>query len=199
MMGAAAIYAERGDVIRATRLEKQAMKLIEQAKEWHFPADNDGDVRRNSAVANAKVKKGIKDCDFKLFSEGLHVLQDSWSHQGKPFFVGLGHARGAEWVPGHWERFGFLWLKKRWVRGRWKKLTGREAALSHSADDVRIWPEDARAAADATYKKMLEFKDNCPCACPGPNGTKVKTSSGAAEKNIGAWLNQKFPGKNKVR
>ena len=30
------------------------------------------------------------------------------------------------------------------------------------------------------------------------NNTKVKTSSGDAEKDISAWLNQKYPGDNKV-
>lgn len=163
------------------RLNKEADRRLRQAAEWHFPADKDGVVRPNSAVANAKVDKGIKDCDFTLFSEGLHVLQDSWSHQGKPYMKGLGHARGAKEteVPGHWE-----------------KLEGWEAFWSHSADNVKHWPEDARAAAGATFQKMRDFKANCSCACPGANS---KTSSGDADKDISAWLNETFPGENKVK
>jgi hypothetical protein len=199
MRFAASMAMQDGDWFTADLLNKEVDRLMRQAADWHFPAGQNGVVTPNSAVANAKVDKGIKDCDFKLFSEGLHTLQDSWSHQGKPFMEGLGHARGAEWVAGHWERYGFLWLEKRWVPGYWKKLDGLGAALSHSADDVTIWPADARAAASASYQKMLDFKAACPCACPGPNNTKVKTSSGDAEKDISAWLNQKYPGDNKVK
>jgi len=123
------------------RLERRAAFLISRAQALHFPADKDGVVRPDSRVANAKVDKGIKDCNFRLFTEGLHTLQDSWAHQGEPFMLGLGHARGAEQVD-----------------GQWRRLSGLRAARSHSADDVTIWPEDARAAAVASYRKMLEFK-----------------------------------------
>jgi hypothetical protein len=66
---------------------------------------------------------------------------------------------------------------------------------------VKYFPADARASARASYEKMLSFKDKCPCHCPGPNNTKVKTSSGDAEtrENISKWLDQKYPGDNVVR
>ena len=178
---AASQAMQEGNVALAQMLLAEADRLIRQAREWHFPS--------NGAAANAKVDNGIEKCDFKLFSEGLHTLQDLWSHQGTPFTEGLGHGRGAEWVEGHWE-----W-GQRWVPGYWKKLVGISAALSTSADDVAIWPEDARAAANAAYQKMLEFKAACPCACPGNS----RTSSGDAQNNIGSWLDTRFPGSNKVK
>jgi hypothetical protein len=124
---------------------------------------------------------------------GLHAYQDSWSHQGKPFKYGLGHARGAKYVKEYREWFGFG--KK--VKAHWKKLTGVRAFLSHSADKTHIWPEDARSAAIATYGEMIVFKKNCKCACPG----KKATSAGKAMKvdDVATWLRKKFPGKNKVR
>jgi len=57
--------------------------------EWHFPLDPDGVVRPDSDAAKAKWKAGMKNCNLKAFAEGLHVYQDSWAHQGKPYAWGL--------------------------------------------------------------------------------------------------------------
>jgi hypothetical protein len=172
-------------------------------KEWHFPADKDGTVRPNSSVANAKVDAGIKNCDFTAFSEGLHVLQDSWAHQGKPYIAGVGHGRGAEWVR-DWGWFR-TWYGWGWdygpVGGHWKRTDGTVgAATSGSADDVGLWPDDARDTGMATFKALKRFKDACPCHCPGPNGSKVKTSSGDAktEKEVSDWLLDRYKGNNWV-
>jgi hypothetical protein len=77
-------------------------------------------------------------------------------------------------------------------------MASASVAGIHGAGDVALWPSDARAAASATYQKMLDFKAACPCACPGPNDIRVKTSSGDAEKDISSWLSQKYPDDNKV-
>ncbi len=167
-------------------VEDTAMKLVEQAAEWHFPADPDGEVRPDSDVANAKVRRGIANCNFRWFSEGLHTLQDSWSHQGIPPLGTIGHTRGALFVPSWWG-------------GYWTELSGVLAALSHSADDVTLWPADARATGRLSYQRVLDFKERCPCACPGPNGTKLPTSSKQPEDRdvIAKWLvDEKYPGQN---
>lgn len=172
---------------------RKVERQLKLAQDWHLPADKNGKVTPASNAARAKVAKGIKDCDFKLFTMGLHAYQDSWAHQGKPFKYGLGHARGAEYVEEHREWFG---LGKK-VEAHWKKLTGWRAFLSHSDDKTHIWSEDARSAAIATYGEMIVFKKNCKCACPG----KKATSSGKAMavKDVSEWLKKKFPGKNKVK
>ena len=153
---------------------------VDQIAEWHFPADPDGVVRPDSAIANAKAKAGITLCDFTLFSEGLHVLQDSWAHQGKPYFWGkIGHGRGATWVR-DWGWVDNVYVP---VGGHWKRTDGTlEAATSDSADDVTLWPKSARATGMATYDALIKFKDACPCHCPGPDNTKATTSSGQAKR-----------------
>jgi RHS repeat-associated protein len=66
----------------------------EVRKEWHFPIEKMGDeVERNSPVARQKVDDAIKNkknTSFKDFGRGLHVLQDSYSHEG--YGARLGHA-----------------------------------------------------------------------------------------------------------
>jgi len=190
----------------------EAQRRWNLAVEWHFPMNAQGIVVPGAEQARAKVEAGTQGCDFKLFSEGLHVLQDSWAHQGKPYVGGLGHSRGAEWVAGRmestWEidvrynHFG-IWQHRRWVPGHWKRLSGFEAARSHSADDASIWPEDARNTGMATYKWLVEFKSKCPNCCPSDvaGGKPGPTSSGPAspEPEVQRFLLQKYPGANKVK
>ena len=167
------------------RLLDKAESLFERAREWHFPADPDGIVRPGSVTAWAKVQAATRRGDLVSFGEGLHVLQDSWAHQGKPFCEGIGHARGAKWVPpkkvykwGIWTpspigprspvpKLPIPWPVRRLVRtiaGHYEKLTGREAFLSHSADKTEFWPEDARATGLATYKALVGFRNKNPGA-----------------------------------
>jgi RHS repeat-associated protein len=181
------------DIVSATLFGvtmTNAKQKVAQIAEWHFPASDDGEVHPDSAKANAKVDNGIHECDFKEFSEGLHVLQDSWAHQGKPYVGGIGHGRGAV-------RSAFF---------GWTKLQGFDAAISPSADDVTLWPKDVRATGLATYRELKEFKDNCKCACPplGPFASDEPnnpTSYGPARKDaeIIAFLDSQFPGQNVVR
>jgi RHS repeat-associated protein len=175
-----------------------AAKKTQVMAEWHFPAGADGIVWPDSTVAKAKVKSGIENCDFKTFSEGLHVLQDSWAHQGKPYIAGIGHGRGAKVVlEGYWDGWTF-----RQTGAHWKRTDGTiDAATSGSADDVTLWPEAARATGMATFKALVDFKNACPCHCPGPNGTRVKTSSGDAmtEREVDKRLNKIYPGTSPTR
>jgi len=99
----------------------------------------DGAVWPDSTEANAIADRGIAECSLKTFSEGLHPLQDSWSHQGIPFTKGVGHWRGVVQTADGYTN----------VSGTWR------AAASESADSTDYWPADARKAAMATYKKLL--------------------------------------------
>jgi RHS repeat-associated protein len=55
--------------------------------EWHFPgASETGVVVADSAAAQVKIIAARKICVIKDFAEGLHVFQDSFSHQGVPTF-----------------------------------------------------------------------------------------------------------------
>ena len=171
---------------------------VNRMAEWHFPADADGVVRPDSDVANAKVNAGIKTCDFRLFSEGLHVLQDSWAHQGTPYLWGkIGHGRGAKEVNDWgWFRTWYGW-DYGIVGSHWERTDGTwEAATSDSADRVDLWPKSARATGMATYKALVRFRNACPCHCPGPNNTKVTTSSGDAKDDaaIEEMLLNRFKG-----
>ena len=80
--------------------------------------------------------------------------------------------------------------------GHWEKITGAETALSTSADDPTLWQKDVRDMALQLYDFMLEFKKNCPCACPGEGkGTTSNTSSGEAKPRteVQADLKDEFP------
>jgi RHS repeat-associated protein len=105
----------------------------EQLREWHFPKEllDSGEVVPGSTYAWKKVKAGIASKNLEQFGEGLHPLQDSWSHQGVPSLKG-GFA-------GHPEARGGL--------------------LSSKADIPVEYPDDALGACEATYKALLEFRD----------------------------------------
>ncbi len=60
---------------------------------WHFPRDPGSDkVVPGSAAARKKIDEATVYGNLNAFGEGLHPFQDSWSHQGKPFFGDFGHA-----------------------------------------------------------------------------------------------------------
>lgn len=174
------------------------------AAEWHFPVSPNGEVVPGSDAAAMKVDLGIRKCDLRLFSEGLHPYQDSWSHQGKPYWEGLGHARGSEYVPPYMHQPGLPIPIPTSIppRGRWVKQSGPVAAFSHSADDPTIWPEDARKTGLATFHKLKEFQENCPCSCPAPDFSTTRigwASLAVDESTVEDWLWQQYPGKNKVK
>jgi len=160
-------------ILTADEIEKE----INEAAEWHFPREQGKPVIRGSDIAKAKYKAAIgegKKCNLKDFAMGLHTLQDSWAHQGIPPLEDhrIGHSR-----------------KK---QGTW-----RPAQYSEDADNVEYWPEDARAAAMATFQAMKEFLDKCPCILEGPHtGEKSRCGDTMKDKPLDKWLNGLFPGKN---
>ena len=111
-------------------------------RKWHFPLtrvagdDTQWEVIRESLAARAVMMKGISSGNLRLFGEGLHPLQDSFSHEGRPallrqvddVLVGFGHPA---------ERGG---------------LTSTTADLTH-LDPIR-----AMDAAMATYFAMVEYR-----------------------------------------
>ena len=72
-------------------------------------------------------------------------------------------------------------------------IEGMDAAFSHSADKVEIWPADARQMALETYKAIKDFLAACKCKIdckidgPAMDDTDVEQQ-----------MNNKFPGENKV-
>lgn len=171
----------------------EAQQARESAREWHFPADKDGVVRPGSKVSRYKAGLAVRKCDLKEFGRGLHVLQDSWSHQGRPYKAGFGHARGAIKIPMP------MGLPTQYI-----KLSGLAAATSTSADDPSIWQGDVLDAASTTYRAMLDFRTNCPCGCP--DGRRM-TRQAKDPKDIRGlateWFKQmlelrNFDGSNKV-
>jgi hypothetical protein len=74
-----------------------------------------------------------------LFGEALHILQDSWSHQGVSETPQLDRAFACD--PSH------AWGHPR-IRGGWN---------SHKADHTRDWPADTLAMAKATYDSLTSY------------------------------------------
>ena len=72
--------------------------------------------------------------------EALHILQESWAHQGVPE-IPFGAKTGVECDPTR----------------AWGHPKARGGAGSHRADLTRYWPADTLAAAKATYDVLLQF------------------------------------------
>jgi hypothetical protein len=172
----------------------------DQMAQWHFPADDDGIVRPDSAVAQRDVRlaSNPSSCQFTMFSEGLHILQDSWAHQGRPIWEPwngkIGHGRGVKQVTETITRSYLVnsgpyldWATDTTQISHYELDTGPLAGTDGSADEVKLWQADARATAEATYKWLLTFKKNCPCHCPG----NAKTSSGPEVRmKVITWINE---------
>ena len=114
----------------------------------------------------------------------------------------VGGGRGAVWV----DEIKHECMPDGTVRevvtgGYWKQTGGLQAALSDTADNVKLWPADVRAAGKATYEALKKFKEKCPCHCPGPDDSRKPTSSGDAadDKKVNDYLDGKFPGPNLPR
>ena len=154
---------------------------IKLMAEWHFSA-TDGEVIPGSMAAWAKAGAGLATCNWKAFAEGLHVYQDSWSHQGKPYTLGVGHGRGYD-------------PKKDVV------LTELGAAVDGSADNTDFWPATTRQMAAMTYRALVMFLQQCPNHCPPDPKTKCTiTSSGEDSKDyeyIEKELLKRYPGEDK--
>jgi RHS repeat-associated protein len=150
---------------------QELRRVAAEAATWHFPVgitargtevvpvirdiDDPGEVIAGGDASRARYRAGMAACNYTTFAEGLHPLQDSWSHRGIPYFRGVGHPRGYNPAIG--------------------RLSGALAAASRSADNPMYWPEDAREAMLATYFAFLDYRGNCydPCAtCVTANGSE---------------------------
>jgi RHS repeat-associated protein len=102
---------------------------------WHFPktARNSGEVTAGSAEAQQIVAAGLQRGSLALFSQGLHPLQDSWSHRGIPSLEG---------VAGH--------------------PSTRGGALSTKTDQPWRWPVEALQAAEATFNYLSAYRTRYP-------------------------------------
>ena len=170
----------------------QAAQVVAQ---WHFPASSGGSVIPNSAIARNFAETGISNCDIMLFSEGLHTLEDSWSHQGTPYIAGVGHGRGWGWTILDVVYVGptpsYIW--------GYGMLQGAEAAVSTSADDALLWPSDVRDMGIQVYDLMRSFAENCSCHCrtiTSSRKTKTVTREVEPRVDVQSWLNTQYPGLN---
>jgi uncharacterized protein DUF6765 len=93
-----------------------------------------------AAVAMTKVPPDKSGFMLLKLGEALHILQESWAHQGVPD-IPLGGKTGIDCDPTR----------------AWGHPKARGGAGSHRADLTRYWPADTLAAAKATYDVLLQF------------------------------------------
>ena len=92
----------------------------------------------NSPVARFELERGIAMKNHHAFGEGLHVLQDSFSHDGLPGWHYHEKAEGIYAGYGHPE--------------------SRGGPKSKKADLPNEYAEDAVSAAEATFEAMLKWR-----------------------------------------
>lgn len=139
--------------------------------QWHFPKPvrNSGAVTPGSPDARRIVEEGLAQGRISIMAQGLHPLQDSWSHRGIPSLDGVaGHPK---------ERGG---------------------VLSTKTDQPWRWPGEALQAAQAAYSYLEAFRvryptKSGPCATAPAGWNSVSREADAfirlktkAEKR--AWL-----------
>jgi len=99
-----------------------------------------GDAAKKAALAIVKVPANQASYRLFLLGEALHILQDSWSHQGVPE------------VPRPADAFFTCDSTRAWghpaARGGWN---------SHKADLTIHWPADTKAMARATYDILTQY------------------------------------------
>jgi hypothetical protein len=96
------------------------------------------EAARKAAEAMAKSRPDQAGFMLHKLGEGLHPLQDSWSHQGVP----------AVPATGYFDCDPTRAFAHPASRGGWD---------SHRADLTRHWPEDTLAMAQATYDVLTRF------------------------------------------
>lgn len=112
-----------------------------RAATHHYPPGGPGsDAARRAALDMLKVAPDKAGFMLLKLGEALHVLQDSWSHQGAPE-APLGGKSGIECDAAR-------------ALGHPK---ARGGAHSHRADLTRHWPADTLAAAKATYEVLMQY------------------------------------------
>jgi len=141
---------------------------------WHFPKiqRNAGAVVPGSPEAQRIIGEGFSRGSLWHFAQGIHPLQDSWSHRGIPSLDG---------VAGH--------------------PTARGGLLSTKTDQPWRWPAEALEAASATYAYLVAYRTRYPRqagACAQPPAAWSSISGEAysfirlrkkSEKR--AWLKQR--------
>jgi hypothetical protein len=116
-------------------------EAAKRLRDWHFPltmTDEGLRVVPESDEASRLFRAGIAEGSLTRFGEGLHPLQDSFSHQGAPPLHYFDPTTGTYVAYGHPE-----------TRGGWR---------STRADEPDKFPLDALNAAVATFAAMLEYR-----------------------------------------
>ena len=98
------------------------------------------DAARKAALAAIKVSPSQAAYMLLKLGEALHILQDSWSHQGVPDVRRFGDAA-----------FGCDATRA------WGHPKTRGGASSHKADLTSYWPADTVAMAKATYDILTQY------------------------------------------
>lgn len=114
---------------------------VQRARGHHYPAGGPGSEAALKA-ARSMTRTPADKTGFLLLKlgEALHILQDSWAHQGEPE-VPLGGKSGVACDPSR----------------AWGHAKARGGAHSHRADLTRHWPADTVTAAKATYDVLVQY------------------------------------------
>src|SRR5579863_6339214 len=100
----------------------------------------DSDTARKAALSTLEVNPGQAAFRLLQLGEALHILQDSWAHQGIPSVPRLGDA-------------AFPCDDKL----AWGLPETRGGPQSHRADLTAYWPADTVATAQATYEILTRY------------------------------------------
>ena len=98
------------------------------------------DAAREAARAVTKIPEGQANYMLLRLGEALHILQDSWSHQGVP---DIAQPAPAVFTCDDMRAWGHPK-----ARGGWN---------SHRADLTMYWPDDTVAMAKATYDVLTQY------------------------------------------
>lgn len=107
---------------------------------WERGPSAGSDVARKAALETLQVPAAQAGFMLLRLGETLHVLQDSWAHQGA---LDVPHATGSSF---HCD-----------PTRAWGHPQARGGANSHKADLTRYWPADTTAMAEATYDILLRY------------------------------------------
>ncbi|MHC4642212.1 MAG: hypothetical protein ACYS32_11250, partial [Planctomycetota bacterium] len=169
--------------------------LLERTAYWHFPGGDVGQpVKPGGSLAKREIEKGIENCNLFEFSEGLHQLQDSFSHQSgdrlPPWLDMVAHSRDRhDWYWRSWDdpnanpfarpfaaravQMACLMRLPFWMCGRERVLKALRKVLtlvSTDADNIyipRFW-STLDDAENVTKEEMNRFRKECPCIKKGP-------------------------------
>jgi hypothetical protein len=182
---------------------------FDHVAKWHFPgADKNQPVVPGSTFAKREIEKGIKRCNLKIFSKGLHQLQDSFSHrsggQMPPWMDRVGHSKDQHgWYWEEWDKrkanplvgrphtiraiqLACLMRYPFWSCGKTRILKASRRAYtiySTDADSValNIFGNAYGETEDATKEEMDRFRTKCPCIKDGPHAGECVICQGLAK------------------